>query len=677
MSSTQHSRTNSAQLDRASSFLLSGDLARARSEAELLCASGNGDRAPALHLLGLIDAREGLIDSALASLEEALALESANASWWHNLAWIHASRADWRNAALALDRGVALLPDDPLLHDGRARALLECGRAAEAIDAWRRASSLGADELTAALGIADALILLERRDSAAEVLRSALEIDPDCIPAHRRLAQLYAAAGQFHRVREHREHVVRLCPNDAEARAQLATVCWNNGDLQKSLELCESLVAAGEATSSFHSFYLSALLHDPRQTAASIRLAHQDWARDHRPAGAPFDAWSNDPDPERTLRVGYLGGDFYLNPSLYFLLPFFTGRCRDGFEVFGYDVRGRGDAGMEMVRRSCDHWRAAADLPVEELAALIRADAIDILVDTTAHYSGNRIGVFQLRPAPVQITFPNYPGTTGLDTFDAIVTDHWVCPPGTENQYSEPVLRLPSGYLPYAPPPEAPAVSSLPALQNGCITFGLFQRPVKIGSDAWDAIAAVLGRCAHSRILIHNVFPELDFPGSVMRNLYAGELTRRGIDSARVVFRGPAELGPHMGILAEADIALDTFPYNGQTTTCECLWMGVPVITLTGSHHVARVGRTILQRIGHPEWEAASPEEYVEAAIRAAQDLGGLAAVRASLRSQMAGSPMLDCRRITGELEDGYRTLWRQWCSRQVQSDIVSYSKGA
>ena len=657
-----------ATIESAEGLLLAGDLAQARFEAELLADQANGQRASALHLLGLIDASEGLIDDSLARLEDALALAPANPSWWHNLGWTHAARSDWDSALLAFERGIALVPEDSLLLDGQARALLECGRPAEAIEVWRRARAMGADEVSTALGIADALILLGRNSAAAEILNTTLEADPHCIQAHRRLAQVYAAAGQFHRVREHWEQIVRQSPDDLEARAQLATVCWNNGDLQKSLALSESLVTAHKAGPVFHSFYLSALLHDPAQTGCSIRRAHEHWAREHRSDKAPYRDWANDRDPDRRLRIGYLGGDFYLNPSLYFLLPLFTGRSHDRFELVGYDVRCRTDAGMAKFRRCCDQWRDAAALSIEDLAVQVRDDAIDILVDTTAHYSGNRIGVFQLRAAPVQVTFPNYPCTTGLDSFDAIVTDNWVCPPGTEDQYSEPVLRLPSGYLPYAAPPEAGAVSALPALQNGYVTFGLYQRPVKISGAAWDAIAAVLNRVANSQLLIHNVFPELDIPGSVMRDIYSRELTGRGINARRIAFRGPAELGPHLDILAEADIALDTFPYNGQTTTCECLWMGLPVITVTGAHHVARVGRTILQRVGHPEWEASSPAGYVEAAECMARDLERLAAVRSSLRNELAASPMLDDRRITLELEEGYRRLWRQWCSGQSKN---------
>jgi predicted O-linked N-acetylglucosamine transferase (SPINDLY family) len=661
--------SDSLLFERAENLLLAGEFALARLETESAIHQDDGVQARALHLLGLIDAREGFIDRALARFEKALALEPANCSWWHNLAWTHAARSDWDHALSAFERGIAFLPDDALLVEGLAQALLECGRARESLEAWQRARALGTDELSTALGVADALILLGNNTGAVEILKSAVEGSPDCIKAHRRLAEVYGAAGYFHSAREHWEHIVRRSPEDLEARAQLATVCWNNGDLQKSLELCKSLVEGHKAGPTLHSFYLSALLHDPNQTGASIRRAHEDWAREHRPASPPYSEWSNNPDIDRPLRVGYLGGDFYLNPSLYFLLPLFTGRSHQEVELFGYDIRCRADAGMEKFRQRCDHWRAAATLSVEELAVQVREDAIDILVDTTAHYSGNRIGVFQLRPAPVQVTFPNYPCTTGLDSFDAIVTDRWVCPPGLEHQYTEPVLRLPSGYLPYSPPPEAGAVSPLPALQNGFVTFGLYQRPVKITAGTWDAIAAVLSRVANSRILIHNVFPELDIAGSIMRDIYTRELMQRGVRSGRIVFRGPAELGPHLDILAEADLALDTFPYNGQTTTCECLWMGVPVITLTGTHHVARVGRTILQRVGHTGWEASSTTEYVEAAVRTARDLDRLAATRAGLRGDMRSSPMLDHRRIALELEHGYRQLWQQWCARMRRKD--------
>ena len=211
----------------------------------------------------------------------------------------------------------------------------------------------------------------------------------------------------------------------------------------------------------------------------------------------------------------------------------------------------------------------------------------------------------------------------------------------------------------------SPDVTSLPALRNGFITFGLFQRPVKLGSEVWDAIKDVLRRTPGSRLLIHNAFRNLAFEDSLMRKLYLRELEARGIDGGRVRFEGPVALAAHLRILGECDIALDTFPYNGQTTTCECLWMGVPVVTLTGVYHVARVGRSILHRAGFPEWEAHSNREYIEKACALALDVDGLAAIRQTMRSTVAGSVLVDGGTVTGELEAVYRGLWVRWCQQE------------
>jgi predicted O-linked N-acetylglucosamine transferase (SPINDLY family) len=245
---------------------------------------------------------------------------------------------------------------------------------------------------------------------------------------------------------------------------------------------------------------------------------------------------------------------------------------------------------------------------------------------------------------------------------DYFLTDSWTDPAGlTEEHYTEELYRLTSGYLAYLPPEDAPAVGPLPAAKNGYVTFGLFQRPAKTNERVWDAVAQALLHVPRSRLLIHYVTRDFDNPNSRVRRSITEALARRGVDEQRLDFKGALGMSEHLACVAQADIALDTFPYNGQTTTCESLWMGVPVITLTGNSHVSRVTHAILHRVGLGDWAATSIEEYSEIAARV--DLDALAELRAGMRERLAASSLLDGRRVTREIEQAYRSMWRTWCS--------------
>ena len=296
----------------------------------------------------------------------------------------------------------------------------------------------------------------------------------------------------------------------------------------------------------------------------------------------------------------------------------------------------------------------------EELSRQIEDDEIDILVDVAGHLRCHRLSVFALRPAPVQVTYPNHPATTGLASIQYILTDRWVCPQGHESQYTEQVHHLLHGYLVYEPPTEAPAITGLPCDQTGFITFGLFQRPAKLNAGVWDAVVEVLRACPNSRLLVHYPSVELE-PNSSARELLQCEVASRGIDPARVVFRGWLPLDRHLELLREADIALDTFPYNGTTTTCECLWMGVPVVTLTGSTHASRVGNQLLAQAGLIDFVAATPQEYVEVTVGLAQDLNRLRDLRLGLRDLLRHSTLLDPGPLVREIEAAYVMMWRQF----------------
>jgi predicted O-linked N-acetylglucosamine transferase (SPINDLY family) len=298
----------------------------------------------------------------------------------------------------------------------------------------------------------------------------------------------------------------------------------------------------------------------------------------------------------------------------------------------------------------------------DQLAAQIREDGIDILVDLAGHTSGHRLGAFARKPAPLQVSWLGYPDTTGLSAIDYRLTDSIVDPPGAADGFSsERLVRLPDGFHCYTPSDAAPDVAPLPAEKNGFVTFGSFNNLSKVNRGVLDAWADVLGRISGSRLVLKSRWLHMPEVCERIRKL----LEQRGVarDRIELVAKLPTS-AEHLALYGDIDIALDTFPYNGATTTCEALWMGVPVVTLAGDRHAARLGASMLSRVGLEGLVADRPQDYVEAATRLATDLPALARLRADLRGRVAASPLCDGPGFTRQLEAAFRTMWREWCAR-------------
>ncbi len=305
-------------------------------------------------------------------------------------------------------------------------------------------------------------------------------------------------------------------------------------------------------------------------------------------------------------------------------------------------------------------WRAIHGWRDHEVAERVRRDGIDILVDLAGHTANNRLGVFAQRAAPVQISYLGYPDTTGLPTIDYRLTDAVADPDGADAGYAERLYRLPDGFLCYEPPADAPAVTARPGALRGTITFASFNNLAKVNDAVVDAWARILAGVPGSRLLLKN--RALGDAG--VRERCAGMFAARGIGPERLEMTGwTADQHSHLALYGEVDIALDTFPYNGTTTSCEALWMGVPVVTLAGDHHVGRVGRSLLGRIGLEALCAADPADYVDLAIRLAARPDKLDALRANLRPLMRVR-LCDALAFTRTLEAAYRAIYDDCMAR-------------
>ncbi len=563
----------------------------------------------------------------------------------------------WVEAGEYFRRAARLSPGDANLMGELGRALLKAGDNAAAVPILRAACELSPRDARLFYRLGLALWELGGKREAFDQLSRCIELDASFAPALRQLGEWRQETGHSHRALEPLRRYLQLCPGDLVAKALLANVHWSCGELENCLTLTRELIDTGSVPPAFHSTHLCVLWHRQGETAASLRAAAAEWGRVARADAPPSLRSFDDPNPERKLRVGYVTQEFAAGSGFHFILPFLRDRDASRFEVFVYHTNVASDKWTRRARPWADHWRALRSHA--DVAAAIAADRIDILVDLSNHY-GSHLVLFQDRHAPIQLTFPDYPGTTGAANIDYVLTDHWVCPPGFEDQYTEEPLKLGSGYLPYAPP-ASPRIKPLPALRNGFVTFALLQRPAKLNGAVWDAVARVLQAVPGSTLLIHYHAEELDDSESPVRRHFAAELELRGVSASRLRFRGRASLADHLALFGEFDIALDTFPYNGQTTTCECLWMGVPVVTLRDEIHAGRVAYEILDRVGLGHLAAGSVDKYVSIAAALAADTAALAKLRRNLRSMVRRSPVVDGSVVKG-IENAYRKVWRKWC---------------
>ena len=473
------------------------------------------------------------------------------------------------------------------------------------------------------------------------------------------LLRVYEARQDYPALAGQLEAILRIMPDNALLRDRLTRVYAELGEIPHAMEHSRNLISSGLSTPSVHSFYAYYHLFLPDRT----RAAQRDTCQGVFSSSAQAQRRPLPSEPRRKLRIGYLTGDFCSGPPFYFLSSLFAHHSLDRFAIFCYNTRPSVDNASEWYR-SRFHWRDCSLLNDSDLAEAISADRIDILVDLSGIMPGNRLSVFALRPAPIQATYPNCPSTTGASGIDYIMTDRTVCPPGHEDNYTETPVFLDSGYLAFSPDPAAPPLTPLPALSNGFITFGLFQQLAKLNTAVWDSVARILHACPNSQLLLHNSSHGFTGPAAPNCRLAFRQLADRGVPADRVRIGPQCSHSGSMALMAQADIALDSFPFQGQTTTCDCLWMGVPVVALTGHNHAARVSTSLLENARLPQFAATTADHYVHTALRLAAAVPQLAALRAGLRSHLLTSPLLDARRLASQVERAYRRMWRSGRSK-------------
>jgi protein O-GlcNAc transferase len=449
-----------------------------------------------------------------------------------------------------------------------------------------------------------------------------------------------------------------LRPDYAETHSNLGINLSAQGKLDEAISSFRSAMAAAPDSAQYHGNILCTMHFHPGYGAKEILEEHRRWNEKFvKPLAPARPYFKNDRTPDRRLRIGYVSPDFRHHPVGRFLVPLYRNHDHAAYEIFSYSGVRAPDDLTAFIRHHSDHWRETLPLSDEELAQQIRDDAIDVLVDVTLHMAYTRILVFARKPAPVQVTWLGYVSTTGLETMDYRISDWHLDPPGAETNYVEKTVRLPRCNWCYEPPEGVAEVGELPTLSRGYVTFCCFNNFCKVTAPTLELWTKILTAVPNSRLIIHS--GQGSHREDVKRVFAAA-----GVKADRISFVGFLPTADYLRQHQQVDIALDPVPYAGGTTTCDALWMGVPVVTLAGETAVARAGVSLLTTLGLPELIARSGEEYVQVAVGLATNLGKLAKLRAGLRERMLASPLTDGPGFAREMEGAYREMWKTWCAR-------------
>ncbi len=617
--------------------------------------------ADALHLLGVIAHQVGRDDLAIDLIRQAIALAPDVPHYHSNLGEACRAIGELDEAIAAYRNAIALKPDYPGAHYNLGNALIDKGQLDEAVGAYRQAVALKSDYPAAHTNLGNALREKGQPDEAIAAYRQAIALQPTLPEAHSNLGAALRDMGHLDEAIAACRQALALHPDFPEVHNNLGTACRDRGQPGEAIAAHRQALALKPDASDLHSNLLLTLNYDPGWDAPAIAEEHRRWNRQHaEPLRSLIEPQPNDRDPERRLRIGYVSPDFREHVVARFLLPLFENHDRQAFEVFAYAQVPAPDAMTQRLRTHTDRWRSLVGLSDAQAAALIRQDRIDILVDLALHTAGHRLLVFARKPAPVQVTFAGYPGSTGLAAMGYRLSDPYLDPPGAdETLSSEQTLRLPHSFWCYDPLDcgDLP-VGPLPAELNGGITFGCLNNFCKINDGVLRLWSKVLQTVPSSRLFL--LAPE----GSPRQHTL-DVFRQEGIASGRIEFVSPRPRREYLELYHRIDVGLDTLPYNGHTTSLDSFWMGVPVVTLVGQTIVGRAGLSQSMNLGLPELIASTSEEFVRIASGLAKDLPRLAHLRSTLRQRMEASPLMDAAGFARDIEVAYRQMWRQWCLQE------------
>lgn len=646
--------------------------------------------------LGEVRRRLGRYRDARIAILRALAIQPDLAEGFYNLGILLWEEGDFERALLSFVRAVDLKPDVVSFQLSLARALRDQGELVTAVLHYRCAVLLAPqlrsarDELTAILALVDesdpelrasrvparaiahlhcALAVdprsigtlvalgqflrdLHRIDGAVAMGRRAVAIAPRSAQAQASLGAALTEQGRTEEAIQSCRLAVAIDPESAEARFRLGNGVLALGHVEEAIECFRRVLALSPTHHVAHSNLVLTMSYDAAYDQASLYREARAWSRAHEaPLANRRRPHDNDRSVERPLRIGYVSADFYTHPCSHFIAPLLEHHDRQSFEIFCYSNVIAPDAMTERLKADSDVWKDLRGVGDIAAADIVRHDRIDILVDLSLHTGRNRLRLFACKPAPVQISWLGYPGTTGLESLDYRMTDPFL--ELDEAAYSEAPLVLPASYWCYDPLGATPEVGPLPLATCGQVTFGCMNSFHKINRETVALWARVLLAHGGSRLVMHAP------PGSweAVLALFEGA----GIDRSRVSLLPRRPRGDYLRTFHRIDIALDTSPFNGATTTLDALWMGVPVVTLLGRTRVGRSGLSIMSNLGATELVAANADDYVRIASNLGRDAGRLGELRAGLRDRLKASPLMDAPRFACDIESAYRSAWQRW----------------
>ncbi len=579
----------------------------------------------------------------------------------HLLGVIAHQNEDYETAIDLIGKAVAVADDYAEAHCNLGAAQRSHGEIAEAVESYRNAIRLKPDYATAHYNLAIALETLEDFDLAITSYQRSIDLEPGSHKSYFNLGAVQKNLGMPDAAFASYKKALALKPDYAKAKNNLGDLSQSLGMLEDAVSYYHEALRIDPDYSDAHSNLLLAENYVLGNTAETLYQKHREWALQFAPRNDTQVTYPNPPVPERTLNIGFVSGDLGRHPVGYFVVGLLKNLPRHDVRVFCYSDRKEDDL-TRQIKETTDQWRTIVGLSDNALLAQIRADKIDILIDLAGHTAKNRLLALTKKPAPIQVAWAGYAGTTGISQIDYLISDRYSTPVDEDAFYEETIVRMPDGWLCYTPPDYAPVVGPLPSTQTGHITFASFCNPSKLNGEVIAVWSEILHAVSDAKLLIkyHNI----DYPAFSARLTEA--FKENGIDASRLILEGRA---PHDQLLERynaVDIALDPFPYSGGLTTYEALWMGVPVITVPGATFASRHTESHLATLGQTDFIARDKREYVKIATDLAHDPDRLRDLRSSLRDMMSQSPVCDTEKFALHFHSVLRDMWHHWSKEQT-----------